>query len=395
MGNAAKFTESGEIELAVGIEQHNGDRVKIHARVRDTGIGIPEEKLGTIFDVFQQADASTTRKYGGTGLGLPICRKIAQNMEGEVWAENNQDQGSTFHFTAWLKKADGEQTKRPTPPLLAGKKVLIVDDNANSLAIVSHLLKAAGMHTMELANGEDATQVLQEAGRRGDPFDLCAIDVQMPGLSGYEVARRIRDLSKEIPHIRLLALCPSPEREAKQCMASGFDGFLPKPVSRQKLIDLLETLLGTNKNSYEDTPQEATVTEHVCGEQTKPCSCILLAEDNPVNQRLAKMMLTKEGYQVDVANNGLEAVQKYTKTPDAFDLIFMDVQMPDMDGMKATKAIRNEGFHDIPIVAMTAHAMKGDRERCLEAGMDDYITKPIKKEPVFEMIEKWVHRKDA
>ena len=250
MGNAAKFTESGEIHLSVDIIEHTEDGPKLHCRVRDTGIGIPKDKLDSIFDVFQQADSSTTRKYGGTGLGLPICRKIAQSMGGDVWAESELGQGSTFHFTTDFNRAVGQEEK------LKGKKERPMD---------------------------------------------------------------VQDREKE-----------------------------KRPVR------------------------------------------ILLAEDNMVNQKLAKMMLINAGYQVEVANNGQEAVEKISDAPDTFDLVFMDIQMPKTDGMKATAMIRDHGFGHIPIVAMTANAMKGDREKCLEAGMNDYITKPIKKEFVFEMIDKWV-----
>ncbi len=271
MGNAVKFTESGEIELTLDIEKQQDDRVRLHASVRDTGIGIPQDKVDTIFEVFQQADTSTTRKFGGTGLGLPICKKIAQVMGGDVWAESEPGKGSTFHFTAWLEKAEGKVKQ-------------------------------------------------QEKKKRGG---------------------------------RIATHSP------------------------------------------------------VC-HQMKLCARILLAEDNPVNQKLAKMVLTKAGHQVEVASNGQEAVDKYTKAPEAFDLIFMDVQMPEMDGMKATKVIREReaellpatcnpqpAARRVPIVAMTAHAMKGDREKCLEAGMDDYIPKPVKRELVFEMLDKWVVNKET
>jgi two-component system, sensor histidine kinase and response regulator len=390
MGNAAKFTDSGEIELRLDIEQEQRDRVQLHVTVRDTGIGIPEGKLDSIFEIFQQADASTTRKYGGTGLGLPICRKIAQNMEGDVWAENNPDKGSTFHFNAWLKKAVAKQPERRTPAALDRKKVLVVDDNENSLAITTHLLKSAGMRPLGLSSGRNVVQTLRDAAGNGNPFDLCILDIQMPGLSGYDVAKQIRSAPDKIPPVKLLAFSSSNERDANKCISVGFDGFLPKPIGRQKLIGVIASLLGEIDNSTEGAERKTIVTQYSFREQTKHSTRILLAEDNPVNQKLAKLMLTKAGYHVDVANNGQEAVDKYTKTPEAFDLIFMDIQMPDMDGLKASRAIRDQGFDNIPIVAMTAHAMKGDRERCLDAGMDDYIAKPIKRELVFAMIEKWI-----
>jgi PAS domain S-box-containing protein len=394
MGNAAKFTQSGEIELSVDVvEEHDGGE-KLHISVRDTGIGIPQDKVDTIFEVFQQADTSTTRKYGGTGLGLPICKKIAEIMGGDVWAESEPGKGSTFHFTAWLQKAEGKEIKRLAPVSLSGKKVLIVDDNKNNLAIITHIVESAGMRVVGLTRAEEVLPTVKDAMEAGGPFDVCILDIQMPSMSGYEVARQIRDPESDIAHTALLAFSSSKERDAKRCMEAGFDGFLPKPVHRQKLLDMMERLLAEKKEEP-GKKRETIVTQHSIQEEAKHSSRILLAEDNPVNQKLAKMMMTKAGYHVEIAHNGQEAYDKYTKAPEAFDLIFMDIQMPEMDGMKATKAIRDKGFDKIPIVAMTAHAMKGDREKCLEAGMDDYVPKPVKRELVFEMLEKWVFNKEA
>jgi len=395
MGNAAKFTEAGEIELYVDMAEEHDGRVKLHVSVRDTGIGIPKDKVNIIFEVFQQADTSTTRKYGGTGLGLPICKRIAQIMSGDVWAESEPGKGSTFCFTAWLQKAEGKQVKRFAPVSLAGKKVLIVDDNKNNLTVLTHIMKSAGMHTEGLTRAEEVVPTVKGAFEGGDPFDVCILDIQMPEMGGYDVARQIRNPRSEIPYIPLLAYSSSTEGDAKKCLEAGFDGFLPKPVHRRKLLDMMERLLGEKKHDDKEKRPVSIVTQHSMREEAKHSARILLAEDNPVNQKLAKMVLTKAGYQVEVANDGLEAIEKYTKAPEAFDLIFMDVQMPHMDGMKATRAIRDKGFETVPIVAMTAHAMKGDREKCLEAGMDDYIPKPVKRELVFEMLEKWVFAKEA
>jgi two-component system sensor histidine kinase/response regulator len=395
MGNAAKFTEAGEIELYVDMAEEHDGRAKLRTSVRDTGIGIPKDKIDTIFEVFQQADTSTTRKYGGTGLGLPICKKIAQIMSGDVWAESEPGRGSTFYFTAWLQKAEGKQVKRFAPVSLSGKKVLIVDDNKNNLTILTHIMKSAGMRVAGLTRGEEVAPTVKGAFQGGDPFDICIFDIQMPDMSGYDVARQIRNPESQIPYTPFLAYSSSTEGDAaKRCLEAGFDGFLPKPVHRRKLLDMMERLLGEKKHDDEEKKPVSIVTQHSMREEAKQSARILLAEDNPVNQKLAKMVLTKAGYQVKVANNGWEAVETYTRAPEAFDLIFMDVQMPQMDGMKATKAIRDKGFKTVPIVAMTAHAMKGDREKCLEAGMNDYIPKPVKRELVFEMLEKWVFNKE-
>jgi len=407
MGNASKFTDSGEIELSLDIEEEKDDRVMLHATIRDTGIGLPKDKSVTIFEPFKQADGSTTREYGGTGLGLSICKKISELMGGNVWAESELNKGSVFHFTGWLGKAEEKEAGRFTPVSLSEKKALIVDDNRSNLDILTHDLESVGMRVVALRNGEEVIPTLKKAMETKDSFDLCISDIQMPGMSGYEVAKEIRHFKSSIVNhqssirsLPLIALSSVMERDAKQCEEVGFDGFLSKPIHRKKLYQMLEKLLGQK----EEGVRENIMTQYSVREEMKYTVRILLAEDNPVNQKLAKMMLTKAGYQVELANNGKEAVEKYTASPNDFDLIFMDVQMPEMDGLAATRMIRNlkletrnsEGqISSIPIVAMTAHAMKGDREKCLEAGMDDYITKPIKRDLVFEILDKWVLKKEA
>jgi len=447
MGNAPKFTESGEIELSLEVEKEDQDRILLHAKVRDTGVGIPEGKLTTIFEPFRQADGSTTRKYGGTGLGLTICKKISELMEGDVWAQSpslthstteplNQSPGSVFHFTAWLQKAERGKVKRTGPVSLAGKKALIVDDNQRNLEILTYILKSAKMDVVALSQGEKVLPALQDAMETGKPFELCISDIQMPEMSGYDVARTIRaweasqadtvtNGGSKATRTFLLALSSLMQRDAKKCEDAGFDGFLSKPVRREKLLKMVERLFGNELVAEKKQIQNRIATQHSIKEEAKQSVSILLAEDNPVNQKLASLMLKKAGYRVEVANNGKVALEKYTGSPDDFDLIFMDVQMPKMDGLEATGALRKwEKKHNaqspkldtenspqtaggsqpaakersnqsarlepVPIVAMTANAMKGDREMCIEAGMDDYITKPIRRELVFAVIEKWV-----
>jgi len=417
MGNSSKFTESGEIELFLDIEEKKDDRVKLHAAIRDTGIGVPKDKLSAIFLPFQQADGSTTRKYGGTGLGLSICKKISELMGGDVWAES-QSHGSIFHFTAWFKKAEDKEIRGFTPASLSNKKILIIDDNQTNLDILTHLLELVGMRVVALGNGADVVPTLTNALESGDPFDACILDIQMPGMSGYEVVKQIRNPQtsiqgfqstinnhqSSIQSLPLLALSSLMERDARKCEKAGFDSFLSKPIRREKLYTMLERMIGRmeGEGKKDEAVKEKIITQYSVREEMKYSVRILLAEDNPVNQKLTRMMLTKAGYQVEVANNGKEAVEKYTASPKDFDLIFMDVQMPEMDGLEATKEIRKHEEQPatrnsqlatrrhIPIVAMTAHAMKGDREKCIEAGMDDYITKPIKRELVFEVLEKWI-----
>ena len=396
MGNAPKFTESGEIELSLDIEEEEGDRIKIHATIRDTGIGIPEDKLSTIFEPFKQADGSTTRRYGGTGLGLSICKKISELMGGKVWAESEENKGSTFHFTAWLGKSEDKKTKRITQVSLSDKRILIIDDNLSNLKILTHNLEYVGMEVVALTKGRDVLSTLQKALENGKPFDLSICDIQMPGMSGYDVAGEIKKSKPEIQKLPLVALSSLMERDANKCEEAGFDGFLNKPIRREKLYQMLERLLGEKKGEGEKdkAEQPKIVTQYSVREDMKHSVRVLLAEDNPVNQKLAKLMLTKAGYKVEIANNGKEAVETFSSSPEDFDLIFMDIQMPEIDGMEAAETIRKKGFDTIPIVAMTAHAMKGDRENCLKAGMDDYISKPIKRETVFKMIEKWVFERE-
>ncbi|WP_319522195.1 response regulator [uncultured Desulfosarcina sp.] len=398
LGNAPKFTESGEIELSMDLDEETDEAVKLHATIRDTGIGIPENKLGTIFEPFQQADGSTTRKYGGTGLGLSICKQISNLMGGDVWVESTVGEGSRFHFTAWLKKCDETESRCGAPVSLKGKRGLVADDNVANAKILRQILEGVGMQAVCVYEGKDVLPTLQAALEKGEPFDLCISDIHMPDIDGFTVATEIRSSGAFFSSLPLLALSSSLERDAQKCEKAGFNGFLSKPARREKLLQMVGRLLvdkdGTTQASS-DKKGKKIHTQYSVREDLKHSVRILLAEDNLVNQKLAKLMLGKAGYQVDVANNGIEAVEKYSADPDAFDLIFMDVQMPEMDGKEATQTIRQKGFEDVPIIAMTAHAMKGDREMCLEVGMNDYITKPIKREAVFAIIEKNVFHKEA
>ena len=396
LGNAPKFTEAGEIELALNVEDEKPDSVKLHATIRDTGIGIPADKLDAIFEPFQQADGSTTRKYGGTGLGLSICKQISNMMGGDVWVESEIGKGSVFHFTAWLDKCEEKHARRTPPVSLGGIRVLVVDDNKSNALILKQIFTAAKMSCSVVNRGKDVLPALEAAHADGSPFDLCVSDIRMPDVDGYAVAAQIQGADSEVSSTALIALSGSLERDAQRCEKAGFKGFLSKPVRREKLFQMMGRVLSDrSEDSGEAEKKDKIHTQYSVREDLKHSVRILLAEDNPVNQKLAKLMLGKAGYQVEVANNGAEAVEMYTTSPNAFDLIFMDVQMPEMDGKEATQAIRQNGFENVPIIAMTAHAMKGDREMCLEAGMNDYITKPIKREAVFAIIEKNVFNKEA
>jgi len=393
MGNSAKFTKQGELELALMVDEETEETIALHATIRDTGIGIPEDKLESIFEAFRQADGSTTREYGGTGLGLSICRKIASLMGGHVWAESQPGKGSIFHFTAKLQKTQQQQMKTFSKVCLADKRVLIVDDNATNLNILKHILQAAQLEVLALEDSSAVAGILQQAIDERRLFDLIILDIQMPAPDGYALAHLIRQELPETAAIPLLAYTSTTDRNAQRCKVAGFDAFLTKPARREILFKTIEKLLGTDEpNETGPAAKESFITQYSVREEIKQSIRILLAEDNPVNQKLAVLILNKAGYKVEVVNNGRKAVDAFAGHPEGFDLILMDIQMPEMDGLAATRELRAKGFTTIPIIAMTANAMKGDREICLEAGMNDYITKPVKREIIFEIIEKWLHR---
>ena len=395
MGNAVKFTEAGEIELFLDVAEEKNGKIKLYGFVRDTGLGIPREKVDYIFEPFQQADISTTRKFGGTGLGLAICKQLIELMGGEIKLESEPGKGSTFNFTLWVERSEEGLAQRPKPVSLKGKRVILVDDTRVNLEILTPFLISLGMEVVAFSHPKEVVPALQKAWEGNKPFDLGIIDIEMAEMNGYELAREIRKLEPPVSQISLLAFSSSIFQGAKKCLEAGFDGFLPKPINRIKLLEMMERLLGEEKERLKKIKREKIITQYSVREEEKHSVRILLAEDNPVNQKLALTILTKAGYKVEVANNGKEAVERYTASPDDFDLIFMDIQMPEMDGIEAAKAIREKGFTQIPIIAMTAQALKGDREQCLAAGMNDYISKPIKREIVFEMINNWVLKKET
>jgi two-component system, sensor histidine kinase and response regulator len=387
LGNSVKFTKSGELELSIDVEQETAETLVLHSRIRDTGIGIDPSKIDAIFEAFKQADGSTTRKYGGTGLGLSICRKIAQLMEGQVWAESIQGKGSVFHFTATMRKSTHIHPKIATIETLHNTRILLVDDNSTNNDILFKILQPYDITLTILTDETRAIPTLIAADQKNIPFDAAILDLQLPLISGFDLARQIRATATASHSIPLLAYTSSAERIAGRCRKAGFNAFLTKPTRRAMLLKTLARIINTSQDS--DAPPEETklVNQYSIREEIKHASRILLAEDNLVNQKLATMMLGKAGYIVQVVGNGLLAVETYGKNPGLYDLILMDIQMPEMDGLEATRRIRALGFTDIPIIAMTANAMKGDREKCLEAGMNDYISKPIKRETVFRILE--------
>jgi CheY-like chemotaxis protein len=269
-----------------------------------------------------------------------------------------------------------------------------VDDNLNNLNILSHFLTQSKIRCHTLTKGKDVIPTMEKELESGDPFDLCVLDIQMPRMSGYEVAKQVRQQqNQQIANMPLLAFSSSVSKRSKVSREVGFDGFLPKPIQRSSFLKMIKRLLGEEEKAAQEREKDPIITQHTLKEEAKHTLTILLAEDNLVNQKLALFMLTKAGYKVEIANNGQEAVDKLSSDPDKYNLIFMDVNMPELDGLEATQKIRELGYKQIPIIAMTAAAMQEDRDMCLKSGMNDYIPKPIKRELVFSMVEKYVMKK--
>jgi signal transduction histidine kinase/CheY-like chemotaxis protein len=386
MGNASKFTEEGEIELCIRLEEEDGRKAVIHGLVRDTGAGIPPEKQNIIFEPFQQADNSDTRRYGGTGLGLSICRQIVGLMSGLLWVESRVGEGSVFHFKLGLEKVQGKNEGKQSFTALSGKRVLVCDTHAGSLAILKGMLESQGMTVKGVSSEKEVFPVLSAG-----PFDLFLACLRSSASPLLETAETVRGSDTSFSGIPMIALSSVSELMTRRCERAGFNAFLNLPVRRDRLLRTVQRVLDPEKGKDSkpgSEPDAFAFGRHALAFE-KPVN-ILLAEDNPVNQKLARVILKREGFNVEVADNGLSAVEKFLETPSAFHLIFMDVHMPKMDGLAATRAIRGAGHTSVPIIAMTAHAMKGFRENCLEAGMNDYISKPIQIDKVFEMISRWV-----
>ncbi|MBS3733035.1 MAG: response regulator [Desulfobacterales bacterium] len=387
MGNAPKFTESGEITLGLHVGEQSENRLQIHATVKDSGIGISEDKQARIFEPFHQADGSTTRKYGGTGLGLSISRQLAQLMGGDIRLESEVDVGSTFHFTAWFERSDkGVSWQEVTAPI-AGRQILIVDDNQANLDLLKNALYSAGLRVSDLRNGMEVVPTLQRAIVAGNPFDACIIDIHMPGMSGYEVARQVRaSENASISNLPLIAASYLVERDPELFAQAGFDQSLVKPIRRERLFQVLVDMLAGEKKTGEPIKKESRQ-----GVQEDFSDYgVLVAEDNAVNQKLIQMMLRKLGCRVALAGTGTEVVDMFSRDPAVYDLIFMDIQMPEMDGFEAFSALREKGFTDIPVVAMTAHAMAEHKEECLSAGMNDYISKPIRRPELIQVLQRFL-----
>ncbi len=394
VGNAIKFTDSGEIAVKVQVESNEGGDCICHFTVLDTGIGVPEEKRELIFKPFSQADTSTTRKYGGTGLGLTISTRLVQMMGGKIWVESEIGRGSQFHFTVRLGRADAKEVKLGTiapPELLRDVKVLVVDDNRTNCRILEGMLLRWQMKATSVNGGKAALEQLSAAREAKAPFGLILTDMHMPDMDGFALIEQIRH-RPELATATIMMLTSAGHRgDAARCQELGVAAYLLKPIRQSELREAIARVLGAHQ--HDGAIPLITRFSLQDARESDAYLRVLLAEDNLVNQRLAVRLLEKRGHRVVVAATGLEALQALEK--ESFDLVLMDVQMPDMDGLEATVAIREKekgSGRRQAVVALTAHAMKGDREKCLALGMDGYLTKPIRPQELDQLLEIYVAR---
>ncbi len=392
--NAVKFTERGEIVVTVALLERASKRVNLKFSVRDSGIGMTPEQTARLFQAFSQADSSTTRKYGGTGLGLSICKKLVEMMEGNIWVESGSGTGSAFHFTAWFGIGSGETKRRLLIPDIAGLRVLVVDDNQQAREILTDSLKGLALAAQSASSGEDAIRELASHDSQ-DPYQLVLMDWHMPGMDGLEASRIIKR-SGHLKHVPKIVMVTAFEREDIRAQAEeiGIEGYLLKPVTASTLYDTLVELFGVAGRE----PEPSRSTKATSGSDRASGVRILLVEDNEVNQQVATELLESEGAIVQLANHGGEALRILTEgeQPPPFDIVFMDLQMPGMDGFTATKLLRaNPGLRSLPIIAMTAHALVEERQRCLEAGMNDHVSKPIDPDALFATLMRWVKPREV
>jgi two-component system sensor histidine kinase/response regulator len=390
--NAVKFTERGEVVIRILKEEETERDCRIRFEVSDTGIGLTPEQKERLFQSFQQADASTTRKYGGTGLGLAISRRLALLMDGEVGAESEFGRGSTFWFSVRLGKGKPRPRTLIPDPDLRGRRMLVVDDNPQARTILAEMLRSMSFRADEAESGEETLERVAEADASGEPFDIVFLDWLMPGIDGMETARRLALLPLRRPPRRVMVTAYGREEVFREAERTGIDLSLVKPVGQSVLFDSVIRVLGGEARAAEETPSrfgpEAKQNDPILGLAPIRGARILLAEDNELNQQVASELLREAGLEVRIAENGEEALRMVRE--EAFDAVLMDVQMPLMDGLTATRRIRGEGFEKLPILAMTANVMAGDRERCLDAGMNDHIAKPIEPEQLFSALLRWI-----
>ena len=384
IGNGIKFTDEGEVTVVVRLEAADEDGTAVHFVVADTGSGIPAAKQASIFDAFVQVDGSSTRRHGGTGLGLAICASLVKLMDGKIWVNSEPGKGSLFHFTARFGQVAGAKAKHSERNVLAlaGLPVLTVDDNATNRKILVENFKRWGMHAVAASSGAQALKIAREAERDHQPFKLILVDFQMPGMDGLELVRRMLSQSSPTPPPIMMLSSVGWQVSSDQCEELGISVYLTKPVTTSTLFDAMVKVMSAQAGEAVAAPEPAAVA---------PASSsglkILVVEDDATNRVLATNILKRNGYSIAIAKDGVEAVTMCRL--ETFDLILMDVQMPNMNGLEATAAIREQeqsSDRHTPIVALTAHAMDGDRERCIDAGMDDYLSKPIHSKDLLSKI---------
>ena len=406
-GNAIKFTHQGEVAISAKLDSEEDGFATIRFDIHDTGIGIPAERLGAVFTPFTQVDSSTTRKYGGTGLGLAICKQLVELMDGEIGVTSEEGKGSTFWFTARFEKQTSELSKTSEVLKLTditGARILTVDDNMTNRKLMNSLLNQWGCRNEVAADGKAGLELLLEAAQKGDPYQIVLLDHEMPGMDGLELGRRIK--SDPMLESTLMVMVTSLAQRGDVAVLEkiGFAGYLAKPVRQSLLHDCIALVLGRTLETSEvlksSEGSRGIITRHTVAESGTQSARILLAEDNVINQKVAQQMMKTLGYKADVVADGREALRALEMID--YDLVLMDCQMPEMNGFEATMAIRDPASkvrnHKVPIIAMTANAMKGDRELCISVGMDDYLTKPVKKEELSAVLEKWqkpVDQKDS
>jgi signal transduction histidine kinase/CheY-like chemotaxis protein len=388
LGNAVKFTDIGEVAVNVYKENESKSDVLIRFEVSDTGIGIPENRLNRLFKSFSQLDESTTRKYGGTGLGLAISKELSEMMGGSIGVIRKADRGVTFWFTACFEKQDLDQSSPIIPAFVSGKHILAVDDNLTNLSVLSAYLESWSCRYRTVTSAREALKLLKEMKHREDPFHLALIDHMMPDIDGETLGKMIR-ADVDISDTKMIILGSRGLRGDTDILKrAGFERILTKPIRMNQLLECMSLILGSVPLTAEREPADPHERPTLSDWPTQRKMRILLAEDNIVNQKLALILLRKSGFNVDAVANGKEALDSLKRIP--YDLVLMDVQMPEMDGLEATRKIRNPKTgvlnNNVMIIAMTAHAMTGDRDRCLQAGMNNYISKPIDPKRLIEVI---------
>jgi signal transduction histidine kinase/CheY-like chemotaxis protein len=379
IGNAVKFTDAGEVVVRASRLENRGPGVMLRFEVADTGIGLSVEDTAQVFSTYSQVDSSTTRRHGGSGLGLAIARMLTQLMGGEIGVESEKGAGSRFWFTSLFRESDAKVETSAAPMNLTGTTVAIIDDNKTNRTILERYLNSWGMRQASYEGGETALRAMREAASKDSPFDVAIVDMMMPVMDGRDVAAEIR----RDPALRDLVVVLLTSAGHSEQPVPGVDVELVKPVRPSQLFDVLHTLL----SSRPETERHAEGAEHPAVRAERGAR-VLVVEDNAANLKVAVRMIERLGYRADMAGNGIEAVKALGHLD--YDAVLMDCQMPEMDGYEATRLIRRQERRHTPIIAMTASAMAGDRERCLAAGMDDYVSKPIKMHVVAAMLERWL-----